>query len=237
MSAVRLAYYWADYAIGYWARIWPVRVRGGLVVSERWWWDMYVDPRRHRIRPMPRAARFLGRFVPRADAFFVLDAPSSRIHERKRELATSEIERQRTAWAQLAPTIPNLRTIDAAAPLPDMTGEVIQAVVERQRRRISPDGRLGHRPPTAGRLPARGAAVAGRPGRPRLDERCTAPLYPVPAASGGGGAGRRRARKAGRAGRRRSSAGWAVTHRPRPNARLSGCAMPRRAASPGSGCA
>ena len=138
MSAVRLAYYWADFAIGYWVRLWPVRARGGLVVCERWWWDMYVDPRRHRIRPMPRAAVFLGRLVPRPDVFIVLDAPSNRIHERKRELAISEIERQRTAWAQLAPTVANLRTVDATAPLPDVIGEVTQAVLERQRRQIDP---------------------------------------------------------------------------------------------------
>ena len=64
------------------------------MVSERWWWDMYVDPRRNRMRPMPRAARALGRLVPRSDVLFVLDAPSATIHERKRELPAAEIERR-----------------------------------------------------------------------------------------------------------------------------------------------
>jgi thymidylate kinase len=136
VSALRLVYLWADFLIGYWLRIWPVRARGGMVVSERWWWDMYVDPHRHRLRPMPRAAKVLGRFVPRPDSFFVLDAPSDCILQRKQELAEQEIERQRTAWSRLTPAIANLRVLPVAAPAGEVADAAIGAVVARQREKI-----------------------------------------------------------------------------------------------------
>jgi thymidylate kinase len=136
MSALRLVYFWADFTVGYWLRIWPVRARGGLVVSERWWWDMYVDPHRHRLQPMPRAARLLGRLVPRPDSFLLLDAPSDPILKRKQEVDAPEIERQRAAWARLAPAIANLETVDAGGSLAEVVDTAIGAVVERQRHRI-----------------------------------------------------------------------------------------------------
>ena len=136
MSAMRLVYFWADFSIGHWMRVWPVTARGGLVVSERWWWDMYVDPRRHRLQPMPRTARVLGRLVPQADAFLVLEAPSELILERKQELSALEIERQQAAWKQLAPAIRAVQVIDASAPLADVTDDVVRVVVERQGERI-----------------------------------------------------------------------------------------------------
>ena len=138
MSTLRLLYFWADFWIGHWMRIWPVTARGGLVVSERWWWDMYVDPRRHRLRPMPALARRLGRAVPQADVFIVLSAPSACILQRKQELTASEIERQQKVWVELLPAMRSSRAVDASASLPAVTTEVVQAVAEMQGRRIRP---------------------------------------------------------------------------------------------------
>jgi thymidylate kinase len=147
MSGIRLFYFWLDFVAGYWIRIWPVRARGGLVVSERWWWDMYVDPRRHRLEAMPRSTRLLARLIPRTDVFFLLDAPSERIHERKRELSATEIERQRTAWSEIAGDVPGLTHIDAAQPLDVVTGEVVARVTTNQRARLGDEGQLRSFPP------------------------------------------------------------------------------------------
>jgi thymidylate kinase len=136
MSAFRLAYFWADFSIGHWARVWSVTARGGLVISERWWWDAYVDPRRHRLVPMPHAARVLGRLLPQPDVFLVLEAPSQCIRGRKQELTSAEIERQQAAWKRLAPVIPGLHVIDASRPIADVRQDAIHAVVGHQSGRI-----------------------------------------------------------------------------------------------------
>jgi hypothetical protein len=132
ISAIRILYFWVDFVLGYYIRVWPVRLRGGFVVSERWWWDLYIDPQRHRLSPLPRLVLALGRLVPRADLFFVLDAPAASILARKRELSAAEIERQRAAWSELSRLVPGLRFVDAAASMPSVSSEVEAALIERQ---------------------------------------------------------------------------------------------------------
>ena len=143
VSALRLTYLWADFVLGYWVRIWPVRARGGLVISERWWWDMFVDPRRHRMRRMPRLVRALGRAVPKPDAFLLLDAPSEVIRERKRELDPEEIERQRAAWAELGATAAPTRMIDVSRPLSEVAAEVLETVTQGRSSAPSTSSRRG----------------------------------------------------------------------------------------------
>ena len=144
ISAARILYLWVDFVFGYYIRIWPVRVRGGFVVSERWWWDFYVDPRRHRLVPLPRLVVALGRLVPKADLFFVLDAPAASILARKRELSADEIERQRLAWTELSSRASGLQFVDASESMPFVVAEVEAAVMKRQSERIVLPGGTGN---------------------------------------------------------------------------------------------
>jgi hypothetical protein len=48
-SCILLGYYWFDFLLGGWLLTWPARLRSGLVVMERGWWDILVDPRRYRL--------------------------------------------------------------------------------------------------------------------------------------------------------------------------------------------
>src|SRR5262249_40880152 len=132
VSTLRLLYLWADFLFGYWTRVWPVTARGGLVVSERWWWDMYVDPRRHRMHPMPRLVTVLARLTRAPDAPIVLDAPPEVILERKQELSFAEIQRQRDAWREVSRHVPHLEFIDATASEIEVGDAVVDSVIRRQ---------------------------------------------------------------------------------------------------------
>jgi hypothetical protein len=103
LSAWLLAYYWLDFLIGGWLRTWPIRLRTGLVVTERGWWDIAVDPRRYRLDVPPRLVRGLGAFLPHPDVVLVLAAAPDVILARKGELSASELERQRRAWRENLP--------------------------------------------------------------------------------------------------------------------------------------
>jgi thymidylate kinase len=140
MSTIRLVYLWTDYSLGYWLRIWPVRARGGLVISERWWWDMYVDPLRHRMKAMPRFVRVLGALIPSPDLTVFLDATSESVLDRKQELDADEIVRQRRAWTESADHIPHFCAVDADAPLTSVSTGVIRSLVDRQGERIERNG-------------------------------------------------------------------------------------------------
>jgi hypothetical protein len=94
-----------------------IKIRSGLVVVERGWWDILVDPKRYRLTPTVRLVRLLGRLLPAPDLVLLLDAPAAEIHRRKRELSEREIAAQLAAWraAVPPPTVTVPITGDASA--------------------------------------------------------------------------------------------------------------------------
>jgi thymidylate kinase len=130
-----LLYYWLDFFLGGWVRIRPARVRTGLVLVERGWWDLAVDPRRYRLQVPASAVRALGRFLPQPDLALVLDAPADAIRARKRELTEDEMIRQGLAWEDALPNKLRRVRLDASQPLNDVVraarDEIVQVLEQR----------------------------------------------------------------------------------------------------------
>lgn len=101
-SWLKVIYYFADWWLGFFALILPARVRSTLVIFDRSFEDLRIDPRRYRLRGADALVRVLRRLLPRADRILILDAPPELIHARKPELPVSEIESQRAALRALA---------------------------------------------------------------------------------------------------------------------------------------
>ena len=144
VSTALLLYHWLDFLIGSWLIIWPTRARTGLVLLERGWWDLLVDPRRYRLNPPLRFARLLGRLLPKPDLILLLEAPPENLLARNTELAADEIDRQTQAWMA---AVPSAHVLDASK----SSQEVLTAAREHivcilHERAIS---RLGTRRPIA----------------------------------------------------------------------------------------
>ena len=86
LSLAMSAYYWADFCLGGLIRLLPVRLRAGIVVQQRGWWDMSVDPTRYRLDVADWIIRLLGAFTPRVDVAFILEASPDALLARKAEL-------------------------------------------------------------------------------------------------------------------------------------------------------
>jgi hypothetical protein len=117
------------------------RRRSDLVVVERGWWDLAVDPRRYRLRIPVSLIRALGWVLVKPDITLLLDAPATVMHARKPELPLDELERQRRAW--LALRIPRAEKVvlDTTRPLEEVVAEAREAVLAHLERRVV--GRLG----------------------------------------------------------------------------------------------
>jgi thymidylate kinase len=101
-STAKLLFFWADYAIGYWLRVRPLLVRSTLVLFDRYYPDLLIDPRRFRYKGPRWLARLVGALIPMPDLLIILDAPAEVLRARKQEVSAEETARQVEAYREFA---------------------------------------------------------------------------------------------------------------------------------------
>jgi len=100
-SIAALLGFFLDYWVGYCLALRPFLARSGLVMFDRYFHDLLIDPLRYRYGGPMWLARLLGRFVPPPDLMFlILDAEDEVIFARKREVPPEELRRQRAGYQQ-----------------------------------------------------------------------------------------------------------------------------------------
>jgi hypothetical protein len=129
VSLTLLVYDWLDSLLGGWLKVWPLRARTGLVVMERGWWDMIVDPRRYRLDTPTGLIRLLGAVLPHPDLAFVLESPLEVLQRRTAEIAGDELERQVSSWRTSLPTGVRRVYLDASRPVEEVAREAREAVL------------------------------------------------------------------------------------------------------------
>jgi thymidylate kinase len=101
-SVARLFLFLLDYWLGYLFLLRPFLARTGLIVFDRYFHDIFIDPRRYRYGGPLWLPRLLAPLVPPPDLLFlVLDAEEQVILSRKQEVAPDDLHRLRAAYAQL----------------------------------------------------------------------------------------------------------------------------------------
>ena len=91
-----------DYWLGYCFVIRPLLVRSSLVVFDRYYYDLLVDPKRYRYGGPRWLARLLSKLVVAPDLALVLDAPEHTLLSRKNEVSVEEVKRQRRLYLEVA---------------------------------------------------------------------------------------------------------------------------------------
>lgn len=101
LSAAALSACFLDYWIGYLFVIRPLLCRSCLVVFDRYFHDVLVDPKRYRYGGPPWFSQFLARLVPEPDLLILLDSDPESVATRKAELPVIEIQRQLYEYREL----------------------------------------------------------------------------------------------------------------------------------------
>ena len=142
-SILKSLFYFADYTVGYWWSIWPSRVRSTLILFDRYFYDLIVDPKRLRYGGPQWVPRFLAKCIPAPDLIIYLDAPSEVLLSRKQEVSASELERQQREYSILINKLQNGYKVDASKPLAEVVGNVERIIVSfleaRVSKRLTPD--------------------------------------------------------------------------------------------------
>lgn len=165
LSLVKVGYLFVDVALGWAFAIRPFVGRGGVVLIERGWWDIAVDPLRHRLDAPERLLWLLGRVLPAPEVVLILEADAEVLYARKAELPLEELTRQARAWRRSLPVGQRRVYIDAAQPIEEVrarASEEVERIVAGWSAARSGEGwvSLPRRSAPRWTLPRAGAAIA-----------------------------------------------------------------------------
>lgn len=99
-----------------------------LLICDRYYHDLLIDPLRYRYGGPLCAARLVGRLMPRPRLWVLLDAPAEVLQARKQEVTAAESARQRQAYLAFVRQQREYAIVDAAQPLDEVIAEVERAV-------------------------------------------------------------------------------------------------------------
>ena len=131
ISTFRYVYFLLDFIFGYWFLIQPKRQRHWLIIGERWYYDVLINPVRYGFRVPDWLLKMGAHLVKEPDLTILLVAEPSEILARKPELTTLQIAEQLHSMKELLPPHPKGVTVSTSWTLDEsldaFTGAVIEA--------------------------------------------------------------------------------------------------------------
>lgn len=129
VSLCKLIYWLVDCWFGYLAAIRPGMAKSRLVIFDRYFPDILVDPLRYRLPASSmRLARTLVPLAPPPDLCILLDVDAELLQRRKSEVSPAESLRQRRAYLDMFSALPNTLLVDASCPVEEVAQQVVAAV-------------------------------------------------------------------------------------------------------------
>jgi thymidylate kinase len=99
-----------------------------VLICDRYYHDLLVDPRRYRFGAPFWTAELVGKLMPRPKLWILLDAPPSVLQERKQEVSPEETARQCNAYKAFIGKQQKHVIIDASQPLDQVIADVETAI-------------------------------------------------------------------------------------------------------------
>ena len=101
-----------------------------LLICDRYYHDLLVDPRRYRYGGPAWAAELVGKLMPKPKLWVLLDAPAEIFQARKQEVPLEETVRQRQAYIAFTQKQPKHMVVDASQPLGKVIENVSDAILK-----------------------------------------------------------------------------------------------------------
>jgi thymidylate kinase len=124
-SLLKLGFFYFEYTLGFWYKLYPQKVKSTLVIMDRYFIDMYADPDRYRNSTSKHLVWFIHKLLPKPDLWIILDASTEAVFKRKQEVEYAVCEAQRKKYLELAEKLKNASVLDTEK---DIKEEVLLAV-------------------------------------------------------------------------------------------------------------
>jgi thymidylate kinase len=101
-----------------------------LLVYDRYYHDLLVDPMRYRYGAPLWVAKLVSKLMPQPELWVLLDAPAEVLQSRKQEVTAQETARQRAAYIDLVKRQRCHVIVDASQPLHSVIADVENIVMD-----------------------------------------------------------------------------------------------------------
>jgi thymidylate kinase len=127
-----LLYYWG----GHFFKVRPLLKRNAVVIFDRYYHDMLVDPKRYCYGGSMRLAHLVGKLIPKPGLWVLLDAPPEVLQNRKQEVPFEETVRQRNEYLKLFKKMKNGIVVDSSRCIADVIADVNIAILNFKTERV-----------------------------------------------------------------------------------------------------
>jgi len=146
LSMAYLSAFFLDHWVGYLLVVRPLLATSNFILFDRYFHDVLIDPQRYRYGGPVWFAKLLSQLVPAPDLALVLDAKSSSVLARKKELPPDELDRQRRAYRRLQFKRSRKVIVSTECGIEPTIQASSRAVTEFMRRRVERRMRYWHVP-------------------------------------------------------------------------------------------
>lgn len=130
-SLFRVGYYFFDYTIGYFVKIFPKKAFKSCVwIFDRYYYDYYIDQHRSLLNLPKWIIRFFQVLIPEPDIIICLGANYEIIHNRKPELSIQEVKQQVDLLSEFAKKQKRAVWIDTSTSIKESTDAVLEQIVK-----------------------------------------------------------------------------------------------------------
>lgn len=130
-SVVKLILLVLDWQIGMRLPLARQRAKARVVMFDRHYLDLLVDPKRYRYGGPVWLALLAEKLIPKPDLLFLLDAPTAVLRTRKQEVPAEETERQRRTYRELVQSLACGRILDATQSPEQVADDLLAGLFKR----------------------------------------------------------------------------------------------------------
>ena len=99
-----------------------------VLICDRYYHDLLVDPKRYRFGAPLWMAQLVGRLMPQPKLWILLNAPAEVLQARKQEVTPDETARQCNAYLAFVHKLPEHRIVDASQSLDKVIADAARAI-------------------------------------------------------------------------------------------------------------
>ncbi|MCG7587662.1 hypothetical protein, partial [Photobacterium sp. OFAV2-7] len=126
LSAAKITYW----MISYWLHLFFHGHKNlTLLIWDRYYYDVYLDPKRYRFGAPIWFAKLVGKLIPKPGLCIILDAPAEVIYKRKQEVSLEEIKKQRIEYLTFAEKHSNTIVLDSSVSVDETADKARAAVI------------------------------------------------------------------------------------------------------------